>query len=164
MILIFVIVGVLTTVYALTVASFAWEDLAFGLGLAVVLVVTFRRSTLPDKLQSPLRTLEAIVWAPIYATMVTWTIITGTFSVALFVLGLRKLEHPGIVAVPIGERSPAGVAVTELALTLSPGSFFVDMDWDEEVFYVHVMDASDPDGVRAELQTMYDRYQRHVVP
>lgn len=163
MILLLLMLGALTGVYALTVASFAWEDLVFGFGLAVVLVALFGRNAVTNP-QPPLRTLEAIVWAPIYIARVIWTIVEGTITVTLFVLGLRKLEHPGIVAVPVGERSDAGVAITELALTLSPGSFFVDIDTERDVFYVHVMDASDPDAVREEFQDIYERYQRHVVP
>jgi multisubunit Na+/H+ antiporter MnhE subunit len=29
---------------------------------------------------------------------------------------------------------------------------------------VHVIDASDPDQIRADMQALYDRYQRKVFP
>lgn len=164
MILILVVLFLLTGVYALTVASFAWEDLVTGLGLAIVLVAIFRRAILPDQLQSPAFTVKAIVYFPIYVAVVIRTVVVGAITVAAYVLGIRELEHPGIVAVPMGERSQAGVAVSELALTLSPGSFIVENNWDERMMYVHVLDASDPEEVRADLQAIYDRYQRHVVP
>ncbi len=164
MIQVILLLAILTSTYALTVASFAWEDLVLGFGLSVTLLVTFRRSMLPDRLQHPATTIKAVVMLPVYVVRVIWSIITGTITVTMYVLGLRGLEHPGIVAVPIGDRSAGGVAVTSLALTLSPGSFLVDVDWDERLMFVHVIDASDPDAVREELQTMYERYQRHVVP
>jgi multisubunit Na+/H+ antiporter MnhF subunit len=39
--------------------------------------------------------------------------------------------------------------VTALAASLSPGSVLVDIDWDRRDLLMHVIDASDPDGVRA---------------
>ena len=79
-------------------------------------------------------------------------------------LHVRPLNHPGIVAVPIAERSPLGVAVSGLATTLSPGAFLVDVDWEQRVMLIHVLDASDPDEVRADHQRFYRRWQRHVFP
>lgn len=164
MIQVILLLAMLTATYALTVTSFAWEDLAMGFGLSVVLLAVFRKAMLPETLQSPGRTLEAVVWLPIYILQVIWSIVIGTLTVAAVVVGVRKLEHPGIVKVPMGDRTEGGVAVTELALTLSPGSFIVENNWEERVMYIHVLDASDPDAVREEFQTMYERYQRHVVP
>jgi multicomponent K+:H+ antiporter subunit E/multicomponent Na+:H+ antiporter subunit E len=40
----------------------------------------------------------------------------------------------------------------------------VDVDWVRRDLVVHVIDASDPDGVRQRLQRFYDRYQRRVFP
>lgn len=164
MILIVVVIALLTGVYVFTVASTAWEDVAFGLGLAILLLAMFRKVLLPDRLQPVGQTLKALVMFPVFALAAIWTIVEGTITVTAFVVGFRKLEMPGIVSVPIGERTPTGVGVSSMVLTMSPGSFLVDVDWNERVMYVHVMDASDPDGVREDLQGFYDRYQRHVVP
>jgi multisubunit Na+/H+ antiporter MnhE subunit len=56
------------------------------------------------------------------------------------------------------------VAVSALVTTLSPGSFLVDVDWTEGTMLIHVIEASDPDRVRADLETFYQRYQRRVFP
>jgi multisubunit Na+/H+ antiporter MnhE subunit len=48
--------------------------------------------------------------------------------------------------------------------TLSPGSVLVDIDWQRRDMLLHVIDASDPDAVRADLERFYDRYQRRVFP
>ncbi len=164
MILIAIVLVLLTGVYALTLASFAWEDIALGLALATVLLTLHRHVLLPRHLQPVGRTLRAVAMFPLFAFMAMREIVMGSITVAAFVLGLRQLEHPGIVAVPIGARTPTGVGMSAMILTMSPGSFLVDVDWDERVMYIHVMDASDPDMVRDDLQTFYNRYQRHVVP
>lgn len=164
MILVILVLILLTAVYSLTLASFAWEDVALGLLLAVTLLSLFRRVLLPSPLPSSARTVRAIVMFPQFAFMAIRDIVTGSWTVALIVVGIRPLNRPGIVAIPIGERSPTAVGMSGMILTLSPGSFLVDVDWDEGVFLIHVIDASDPDAVRATYQAFYDRYQRHVVP
>jgi multicomponent Na+:H+ antiporter subunit E len=77
---------------------------------------------------------------------------------------LRPLESPGIVQIPIGDRSPLGVAVTGLLVGLSPGSLLLDVDSEHRVMLFHVIDAHDPDAVRARIDTFYQRYQRRVWP
>jgi multisubunit Na+/H+ antiporter MnhE subunit len=68
------------------------------------------------------------------------------------------------VLVPIGERSELGVAVTGLLIGLSPGSLLLDVDPERQAMLFHVIDASDPDAVRAQLDRFYQRYQRRVFP
>lgn len=115
----------------------------------------------PTPLADPARRLVAFV--PFVAAAVA-DIVRGTWEVALVVLHLRPLNHPGIVAVPIGDRSRLGVAVSALVTTLSPGSFLVDVDEAQATMLIHVLDASDPDGVRAAQERFYQRYQRPVFP
>ncbi len=99
-----------------------------------------------------------------FALAVFWDILKGTWRVALVVLHLRPLAHPGVVAVPIEERTPLGVTVTVLAMTLSPGSFLVDVDWEQRVILMHFLDASEPEAIRAEQQRFYRRFQSRVFP
>lgn len=91
-------------------------------------------------------------------------VLVGTWDVGLRVLHLRPLDAPGIVLVPIGDRSPLGVAVTGLLVGLSPGSVLLDVDREGGVMLFHVIDATDPDGVRARIERSYQRYQRKVWP
>jgi multisubunit Na+/H+ antiporter MnhE subunit len=51
-----------------------------------------------------------------------------------------------------------------LVSALSPGTFLVDVDEEDRTMLVHVLDASDPDAVRAEFEAFYRRYQRRVFP
>jgi multicomponent Na+:H+ antiporter subunit E len=80
------------------------------------------------------------------------------------VVGLRPVECPGIVLVPIGERTELGVAVTGLLAGLSPGSMLVEVDSQRQAMLFHVIDAHDPDAVRDHLDRFYQRYQRRVFP
>ncbi len=155
---------VLVAVYALTLASVHPWDLAIGALIALATLWTFRGFLFDEQALPATRLLRRLVAFWPFAAALVWEIVRGTWFVATVVLHFRPLSHPGIVAVPIAERSPLGVAVSGLATTLSPGAFLVDVDWERRVMLIHVLDASDPDEVRADHQRFYRRWQRHVFP
>jgi multicomponent Na+:H+ antiporter subunit E len=88
----------------------------------------------------------------------------GNVEVTLVTLGLRPLLRPGIVAVPVGDRTPTGVAVWAVVTGLPPGSYFVDVDRERGVVLIHVLDARDPEAYREEQEDFYRRYQSKVFP
>lgn len=154
----------LTVTYALVLASFHPWDLAIGATVSSAVLTLFRRFLFGDRpavLEDFGKRLVAFV--P-FAAIASRDIIAGTWTVALIVLHVRPLREPGIVAVPVGDRTPVGVAVSALVTTLSPGSFLVDVDWDRGVMLIHVLDAKDPAGVCKAHQRFYYRYQKRVFP
>lgn len=154
----------LTLLYALVLASFDLWDLVIGAALSAAVLLALRRFLFRNA-AAPISDLPSRMLAALpLSAAVLWEIVVGTWNVALVVLHLRPLAHPGIVAVPIEERTPLGVAVSALITTLSPGSFLVDVDWKRYVMLIHVLDASDPDAVRQAHQEFYRRYQRRVFP
>ncbi len=156
-------VVLLTLTYALVLGSFAPADLAMGVIISGVLVYGTRRFTFGEKAASPNILSRFLYFWPFLVAEI-WNIITGTWEVALVTLHIKPLVSPGIVAVPIRERTPAGVAVSAMATTLSPGTFLVDVDWERGVMLIHSIDASDPEEVRREHQKFYERWQRKVFP
>jgi multicomponent Na+:H+ antiporter subunit E len=156
-------VAVLAAVYLLTLGSAHPLDLAFGVVLAAVLSFGLRGRL--ERPQGPGPSLAArLAAAPLLLAALLAEVARGTWDVALRVLGLRPVEHPGIVLVPIGERTDLGVAVTGLLIGLSPGSLLVDVDSERQAMVFHVIDAHDPDAVRAQIDHFYQRYQRRVFP
>ncbi len=156
--------GLLTLVYALALASFHPADLATGALVAGAVLFACRRLVFAGGGRREGSRAARIVRFPRFAVAVVREILVGTWQVALVVTGLRPLSRPGIVAVPIGERSDTGIAVSALAMNLSPGEVLVDVDHDRGVMLVHVLDASDPDLVRSRYDTFYRRHQRGVFP
>ena len=155
----------LTLVYALALGSFHPPDLLFGAGLSAALVVASRRFVFGDGPggggASFLRRAAAFV--PL-SLAVLREVVVGTWEVTLVTLHLRPLESPGIVEVPIGEKTPTGVAVWAVITGLTPGTFFVDVDRERGVVLIHVIDASVPEAFRRKQQDFYRRYQRGVFP
>ncbi len=157
------IVG-LTLAYALALGSFHPLDLLFGAGLSAALVFVSRRVVFeagPDGGPSFLRRVAAFV--P-FSFVVFWEVVVGTWEVTLVTLHLRPLNKPGIVAVPIANRTPTGVAVWAIIAGLPPGSFFVDVDRERGVVLIHIIDAGDPEAFRREQEGFYNRYQSKVFP
>jgi len=154
----------LTVLYALALASFAPLDLLFGAVLSAALVFTSRRFVFGDRPDEEVSLLRRVVAFVPFATVVFWQVLEGTWEVALITLHLRPLHRPGIVEVPIGERTPAGVAVWAVIVGLAPGTFFVDVDRERGVVLIHIIDASDPASFRRQQEDFYDRYQRKVFP
>jgi multisubunit Na+/H+ antiporter MnhE subunit len=161
------VVLLLTVVFCLTLASYDPWDMLVGAVLGSIVLAVFHNA-LPEIQGKPARELPSLPsrilrFVP-FVGITVWEILIGSVRVAAIVIGLRKLEHPGIVAVPIGDRSKFGVVVTGITTSLAPGSILLDVDWDRNLMLVHVIDASDPDQIRADMQKLYDRYQRKVFP
>ncbi len=150
-------------VYLLVLGSFHPWDIAMGTVISGILLYATRRFTFREKPASPNFFSRLLHFWP-FAVAEIWNIVQGTWQVALITLHIRPLTCPGIVAVPIGDRTLTGVAVSALASTLSPGTFLVDVDWEAGVMLIHAIDASDPEEVRRDHQEFYERWQRKVFP
>lgn len=151
-------------VFLAVLASVRPGDVVLGLLVAVPVVVAALRLPRPAGPAGAPPLLVRIMWLPVLVAAMLWDVASGTWDVALRVLGLRAMPHPGIVLVPLGERSETGTAISALALTLSPGSLLVEIDEDRRVMLIHEVDASDPEAVRARHRRFYERYQRRVFP
>lgn len=160
----------LTLVYALALASFRPWDLFFSAGLSSALLFVSRRfvfdadGTAPRPTGHGLTLLGRVVAFVPFAAVVFRNVLVGNVEVTLVTLGLRPLLRPGIVAVPVGDRTPTGVAVWAVVTGLPPGSFFVDVDRERGVVLIHVLDARDPEAYREEQEDFYRRYQSKVFP
>jgi multicomponent Na+:H+ antiporter subunit E len=102
--------------------------------------------------------------APVYALVTGRELLVGTWRVGRAVLSRRPVRTAGVVTVPMGARTDTGVAVSALAISLTPGELVLELDWDRRLMLVHTLDAHDPEGVRRAQARLYERYQRRVFP
>jgi len=154
----------LTATYTFALASGDPWDILFGVLLSVALLALFGPFLRGDAAaKGSLQPRRLLAFIP-FAGIVLRDIFVGTWTVLRIVLHPRPRNRPGIIAIPLGERTPGGVAVSALAMSLSPGSSLIAIDWDKRIMLLHMLDATDPEAARAELQRFYDRYQRAVFP
>lgn len=83
-------------------------------------------------------------------------LIVANLRVAWHVVTPASFFKPGIVAVPLEPMSPLEVTLLANVITLTPGSFSVDLSEDCRTLYVHVMDVDDPDEVRRHIKSEYE--------
>lgn len=153
----------LTAVYALVLGSFAPADLALGAVISGSLLLALRGFVLSGAPASSGTAGRLAGFLP-FAAAVARDVVVGTWEVSLVVLHLRPINRAGIVAIPVGERTETGVAVTALVATLSPGEVLVDVDRERGVMLMHVIDATNPEAIRRRHEEFYRRYQRKVFP
>lgn len=154
----------LGVLYVLTLGSRDPVDLVTGVLLGLLLAALLGRRMRSSAEIRTGRPIARVLWFGVFAGAVIAEVLRGAWDVALRVMHLRALERPGLVRVPVGQRTERGIAVSALATTLSPGSVLIDVDRERGDLLLHVIDAADPDAVRDRLQRFYDRYQRRVFP
>ncbi|MDW5595708.1 Na+/H+ antiporter subunit E [Conexibacter stalactiti] len=162
---------VLLAIWLLTLSSLAWGDLLVGLVLAIMLELGWRRrvarggtiGTADGELQRP-PLHRALLALPALVGAVLVDITRGTWEVAQYSLGVREVEHDGIVEIELEGISEEGVAAWAFISTISPGELVLDVDEERGVLVIHALDASDPEAIRARHHDFYERYQRKVIP
>jgi multisubunit Na+/H+ antiporter MnhE subunit len=169
MIRVLLALALLTAVYVATLATDDPLDIVVGAAIAAAVLAVSTRWTRrlhgPEALGDPgPRGLGRAMAAIPFAGAVAAEVAIGTWQVSLIVLGIRPLRRPGLLELPIGERTPRGVAVFAMAIGLSPGTLLVDVDEERGVLVLHTIDLSDPAGLRVRLERLYTRWQRPVVP
>jgi multicomponent Na+:H+ antiporter subunit E len=142
-------------VFGLIVTDFSWETMLVATVVVVGLMYVFRNQIVPKPLPPTGLATHIVIYSPVLFWYLFVDIMKGTYQIISITLGLRPLRKPGIVKLPIGNHSPAGVGPVGYFITLSPGSFLVGIDWEEQVMLVHVVDASDPDAVRKDAEKYY---------
>lgn len=142
-------------IFSLVVSDFSAENAVVSLAISAMLMLIFRRQVIPSSLPPNGLALHLIIYSPVLFWFLFIDILKGTWQVVTITLGLRPLVQPGIVKIPIGNHTPAGVGPVGFFVTLSPGTFLVDVDWEEKVMLVHSIDASDPDSVRKDAEKYY---------
>lgn len=161
--------GVLVA-WTLLVATWAmvldsWDPRDLLVGGVVAGAVMFALYHMGDHTPSKVPNIfsRMIAFVPLAGAIIR-DITVGTWRVTLVVLGVRRLTRPGIIVIPFEERTPVGVAVSSFLITLAPGETLVGIDEERREMLVHVIDASDPDAIRAHFRRFYERHQRRVWP
>jgi multicomponent Na+:H+ antiporter subunit E len=161
----FVLAAIATAgVYLAILGSTDPLDVATGLVIAAAILLVARRGIFdPDPPELP-PFLGRVVAFPAWVIVTARDVVRGVLQVARASVNRRNLPPAGVVEIPIGDRTTPGIGVSALTATLSPGEVLVDVDLERGVMYLHVLDATDPDAVRAAHAQVYERYQRRVIP
>jgi len=152
----------LAAIYLLVVTSLHPGDVLVAVVLAVALVLGGRRiRSLGPPPPVPLGRRLTGVPALLGGTFVD--VVRSTWTTARWCLSARRAT-PGLVTIPIPPCPPTSAAAWGIRVGITPDTVVVDLDEERGRMLLHVIDAADPDVVRAEQLDSYERRQRRVFP
>jgi multicomponent K+:H+ antiporter subunit E len=93
-----------------------------------------------------------------YSIIVIWDIMVANIQVAWIVITVPNARlKPAWIVVPLKLRQPEAITVLAGTITLTPGTVSADLSDEGHSLLVHVLHTDDPDGVRDEIKTRYER-------
>ncbi|MCM8796453.1 MAG: Na+/H+ antiporter subunit E [Candidatus Omnitrophica bacterium] len=107
------------------------------IGLPVAGFVTFVTGDLFSQRIHRLRQITRYVWFCYYVPMFLWECLKANIDVALRVLNPSLPINPGIVRVKTTLKSDTALTFLANSITLTPGTFCVDIDPKEGILYIH---------------------------
>ena len=158
----------LVIVWCLLINDLSLGTVVFGaiLGLLMVSAIPYRSSKEIDVRHS-YTTLVFVVVAPwrlvSYMLLVIWDIMVANVQVAMIVLFKRNDDMaPNWVLIPLDLRSPEAITLLAGTITLTPGTVSTDLSADGRALLVHALDAADPEAVRDDIKTRYERRLKEI--
>jgi multicomponent K+:H+ antiporter subunit E len=142
----------LTAVWMLIAAKMTLGNLLLGLVLGTFIPIV-TSAYWPDRprLRNPRMILE-------YVVVVIWDIIVANVVVALIVLFKPNRDIKSHwITVPLELTSPEAITVLAGTITLTPGTVSAMLCADGRSILVHCLHADDPDAVRADIKSRYER-------
>jgi multicomponent Na+:H+ antiporter subunit E len=141
----------LALVWALMTEGFTLGQLLQGFVLGYLLLLFLQ------PLIGRSRYFEKVKQVAMFSSFFLKELIIANLRIAYHVITPSSFFKPAVIAVPLEEMTDLEATLLANVLTLTPGSFSVDLSSDRKVLYVHVMDADDPDRVRQEIKDQYEK-------
>lgn len=98
-----------------------------------------------------------------YILIVLWDICVANISVARIILfKSNAATNSHWIVVPLDLRSPEAITVLAGTITMTPGTVTAMLSADARCLLVHCLDTDDPDAVRDEIKSRYERRLREI--
>ncbi len=147
----------LAIVWILLQNQFSWGMAVFGLILGVIIPIGTARWW-PDRPKD-----FAFGKMLVYCGIVLYDIIAANIEVAWIVLTKSNANmRPNWVVVPLDLKSPEAITILAGTITLTPGTVSADLSSEGHSILVHALDADDPEAVRDEIKTRYERRLKEI--
>ncbi len=137
--------------WAAVSGSFSFMSLLFGFLLGAV-ALSFIRTEIGS--------LNYFVRARRIASLTVlflYELVMSSIKVAKTVLTPRLDLKPGIVAYPMKVDRDFEITLLANLVTLTPGTMSVDISEDRRLLYIHALDASDPEQMRVDIASGFER-------
>ncbi|MEX3017586.1 Na+/H+ antiporter subunit E [Gymnodinialimonas hymeniacidonis] len=141
------------------VNKFTLGNLILGTAFGVIIPM-LTAAYWPDrpKLRRPLKAAE-------YMMIVLWDIIVANVQVAMIILFKRERTITSQwIPVPLELTSAEAITVLAGTITMTPGTVSATLAADGTSILVHCLHTDDPDAVRDEIKTRYERRLLEIFP
>jgi multicomponent K+:H+ antiporter subunit E len=131
--------------------------LGTGFGLVIPMLTA---AYWPDRpvLARPLKIVE-------YVAIVLWDIVVANVQVALVILLRREPDiRSRWIAIPLELHSAEAITVLAGTITMTPGTVSATLSADGRAILVHCLHTDDPDAVRDEIKSRYERRLKEIFP
>lgn len=118
-------------------------------GAAVALLVSMVTGDMFIRKAHHFKRITRYLWFGYYIPLFIWECFKANIDVALRVLNPRLRINPGIVKVKTTLRSDTGLTFLANSITLTPGTFCVDLVPEEGILYIHWIDVKSTDEQEA---------------
>ncbi|MCL7463856.1 Na+/H+ antiporter subunit E [Phaeovulum sp. NW3] len=147
----------LTIVWLMLANAYTATSLVFGLILGIIIPIL----TAPYWSDRP--TVRNIPMIIEYVLLVLYDIVVANIAVARIVLFMRNKDmRPAWITVPTDLTSPEAVTVLAGTITMTPGTVSAELSTDGRSILVHCLHAPDPDSVRDEIKSRYERRLKEI--
>ena len=109
-------------------------------GIVVAAFISILTGDLFIRKATHLKRASRYLWFLYYVPMFLWECLKANIDVALRVLSPKMPINPGIVKVKTSLKSDTGLTFLANSITLTPGTFCIDIDAEEGVLYIHWID------------------------
>lgn len=93
-----------------------------------------------------------------YSFLVMWDIIVANIQVAWIVLTVPNAKlKPAWIPIPLELREPEAITMLAGTITLTPGTVSADLSDQGHSLLVHVLHTEDPDAIRDDIKSRYER-------
>lgn len=91
------------------------------------------------------------------ALLFVYELVLSSWRVAVLVMSPKMNLKPGIFAYPLKVDRDFEITLLANLITLTPGTLSVDVSDDRRLLYIHALDCSDPDQVRMDIASGFER-------
>jgi multicomponent Na+:H+ antiporter subunit E len=126
--------------------------------------VTFLSGDLFSRRPQHFGNLSRYLWFCYYLPVFLWECLKANIDVARRVLNPKLPINPGIVKVKTSLKSDTALTFLANSITLTPGTFCVDINQEEGVLYIHWIDVKSQDYEKATqmIVTKFENILRHI--
>lgn len=132
------------------------------MGCAVCLVVSFLGARIYSRLGLPPLSIKRILFSIVYVGVLFREIIKANIDVAYRILHPRMPIRPGIVVIRTSLKSNVARLILANSITLTPGTFTLDVVGDKLLIHWINVKATEVDGATGLIGEKFEKYLRPI--